>query len=343
MPTVVGRLKYRKSSLVEAGNAVKSPLHTISRPINDGTITNWDDMEILWDHLFNSELGVDPSNHPVLLTEHVQNLKTDRERTVLIMFERFNVPGLYLASQPTLSLYASGKITGLVVHSGHSQTVAQPVCDGYPCWKPIFTRVDGATVNNFLCRALWLERQLTMDKHPEIVSDIKEKHGYIALDYDQEQRKNSSQIEKSYELPDGNVITVGREMFQCPEVLFNPFLWTDVNPLERPDLGIHELVLKAFINIDVKVQREVISNVVLSGGNTKFPGIAERLTKEVVAIDPSVRKKGFTEVISLPQRDLLPWMGGSILSSVSTFQSDWISKAEYDESGPSIVHRKCIL
>jgi actin-related protein len=77
---------------------------------------------------------------------------------------------------------------------------------------------------------------------------------------------------------------------------------------------------------------------VLSGGSTMFPGIAERMTKEMTALAPeSIRIK----VVAPPERKYSVWIGGSILSSMSTFQAMWISKAEYDESGPAIVHRKC--
>ncbi len=77
----------------------------------------------------------------------------------------------------------------------------------------------------------------------------------------------------------------------------------------------------------------------LSGGNTMFPGIAERMTKELVALAPSTMK---IQILAPPERKYSAWIGGSILASLSTFQQMWISKAEYDETGPSIVHRKCI-
>ena len=78
--------------------------------------------------------------------------------------------------------------------------------------------------------------------------------------------------------------------------------------------------------------------LVLSGGTTMFPGIGERMTKELTALAPSTMK---IKVVAPPERKYSVWIGGSILSSLSTFQSMWISKAEYDESGPAIVHRKC--
>lgn len=89
---------------------------------------------------------------------------------------------------------------------------------------------------------------------------------------------------------------------------------------------------------DVDIRKDLYANVVLSGGTTMFQGIGERMTKELTALAPSTMK---IKVVAPPERKYSVWIGGSILSSLSTFQQMWISKGEYDESGPTIVHRKC--
>ena len=89
---------------------------------------------------------------------------------------------------------------------------------------------------------------------------------------------------------------------------------------------------------DVDIRKDLYANVVLSGGTTMFLGIGERMTKELTALAPSTMK---IKVVAPPERKYSVWIGGSILSSLSTFQQMWISKGEYDESGPTIVHRKC--
>ena len=101
---------------------------------------------------------------------------------------------------------------------------------------------------------------------------------------------------------------------------------------------MQEVTYNSIMKCDVDIRKDLYANVVLSGGTTMYAGIADRLSKELTALAPASMK---VKIIAPPERKYSVWIGGSILSSLSTFQSMWISKQEYDESGPSIVHRKC--
>ncbi|TKJ25615.1 MAG: hypothetical protein CEE42_07185 [Promethearchaeota archaeon Loki_b31] len=172
----------------------------------------------------------------------------------------------------------------------------------------------------------------TSSAEKEIVRDVKEKLCYVATDPEKEMilSKKVSGMEKSFMLPDGEVINVGIKRFLAPESFFNPsVLGKELDPLDN-------ILVDAISECDVDLRRDLYSNIVLSGGSTMFPGIKERLTKEIKELVPESID---VRILSPPERMYSVWIGGSILSSLKTFRRMWITRREYKEIGPGVIHR----
>ncbi|CAF0909925.1 unnamed protein product [Rotaria sordida] len=343
-PAIVGRPKHQnimlgmnyKDLYVGEEAQGRRGILSLQYPIEHGIIMNWDDMEKIWHHIFYNELHVQPEEHPCLITEAPLNPKINREKITQIMFENFNIPAIYIAIQAILSLYSSGRTTGVVLDSGDGVTHSVPIYEGYSLPHAI-VRLDfaGRDITNFLLQLLMKRGyNFTTSAEREIVRDIKEKLCYISFDYEKEKLTSikTNIIERNYELPDGQIIRIGCERFRAPEILFKPSI------IGLEIRGIHEITYSSIMHCDIDIRRELLNNIVLSGGSTMFLNIHERLQNEIVRMTPTSVK---IKIIAPPQRKYSVWIGGSILSTLSTFQHLWLTKQDYNEYGSTIVHRRC--
>ena len=343
-PAIVGRPKNqsamvgtdKKDYFVGSQAEEKRGVLHIKYPLIHGIIDDWDSMEKVWDHTFTNELRVDPAEYNVMLTEAPANPKENREKMAQIMFETFNVKGLYIAIQAVLSLYSAGKFTGIVCDSGDGVTHFVPIFDGYSLPHAVL-RMDlaGRDITEHLMKLLTEIQgcpRFTTSAEKEIVKDIKEKTTYILLDYNEEELKKVEEM--SYQLPDGQVIKIKDQRVRAPEALFKPEM------IGKEPGGMGQKCFDSIMKCDIDIRKDLYQCIVLSGGTTMFQGLPERLTKEVKDRAPEAMK-GLVKVIAVPERKYSVWIGGSILSSISTFDCMWITKDEYEESGATIVHRKC--
>ncbi|XP_033756370.1 alpha-centractin [Pecten maximus] len=339
-PNFIGRPKHvRVMAGALEGDVFLGPdaeehrgLLTIRYPMEHGSVKDWNDMERIWQYIYSKDqLQTFSEEHPVLLTEAPLNPRRNREKAAEIFFETFNVPALFISMQAVLSLYATGRTTGVVLDSGDGVTHSVPIYEGFAMPHSIMrSDIAGRDVTRYLRLLLRKEGyNFHTSAELEIVKTIKERACYLSIN---PLKEESMEAEKSqYTLPDGSSIEVGPARFRAPELLFRPDL------IGEEFEGIHEVLEYSIRKSDMDLRRTLFSNIVLSGGSTLFKGFGDRLLSEVRKLSP----KDIKIRISAPQERLYStWIGGSILASLDTFKKMWVSKREYNEEGVKAIHRK---
>jgi len=243
------------------------------------------------------------------------------------------VGGLHIAMQAVMCLYSVGRTAGVVMDIGDGVAHTVPVSEGFIIPSNI-KRINlaGRDLTQYL--SVLLSKRgynFTTLAEMETVRDIKEQCCYVALDYDQELKKNEEQVQKIYELPDKKQIMVQHERFKCTEPLFKPGL------LEMEGDGIHHILKDTVMNCDIDVRRELFENVVLSGGTCCIPGLVDRMKKELDEIVTTMRVRMVENV----DRRYAVWKGSAVLADLRNFDG-WVDVDDFLEYGPSCVHPKNI-
>ena len=308
----------------------------LSYAMENGIVQNWGDMEKIWSYIYSRDnLSVMSEEHAVLLTEAPLNPFANREKAAEIFFEALNVPALFCSIQAILSLYASGRTTGVVMDSGDGVTHVVPVYEGFALPHAI-TRIDiaGRSITNYLQILLRRNgRVFTTSSELEVVRQIKENCCVVAFNPAEQEKQHQQQQATStfpYQLPDGSVVELGPETFRAPEVLFQPEL------VGSESRGVQDCLVGSVMQADLDLRRVLFSQIVLAGGSTMFPGFGDRLLNEIRrhSLSPKDMK---IRIAAPPERLFSTWIGGSILASLSTFKSMWISRADYLEHGSRIL------
>eukprot|EP00658_Telonema_sp_P-2_P008549 TRINITY_DN13221_c0_g1_i3.p1 TRINITY_DN13221_c0_g1~~TRINITY_DN13221_c0_g1_i3.p1 ORF type:complete len:410 (+),score=102.31 TRINITY_DN13221_c0_g1_i3:232-1461(+) len=336
------------------------PYLKLNFPVEHGIVDSWDDMEKIWGHLFydclQANVGHQPSGQDdiygdedcevdaVLMTEAAMNPKKNREMCTSIMFEKFQVDKFYLAIQAILALYSSGRMTGLALDVGAGVTHTVPIFESYVMSFAVQRHnLAGRDLTNYAIRLLQEHCgcYLTTSAEKEQARRIKEECCYVSLDYDNEIQNYSQN--NFYSFPDGQEIDIKEVAIKVPELLFNPRM----HNYEYD--GLPELCANTIMNTDMDLRKELWSSIILSGGTTCFPHLPERLEadcRELNQFSP-------VHVIQTEEKKYAVWQGGSVLASLASFDTQWMTRTTnhyaspvvqgYDEVGPRLVHMMCAI
>ncbi|MBI6703574.1 actin family protein [Pseudomonas viridiflava] len=337
IPTVIGKPKSgANQTTVYVGEEAltKRESLNLNYPVVFGIVTNWDDFEKVIHHAFHDILKISPEDHPILLTEPPLNPKANRERMTQIMFESFDCPAFYTSINAVLSLYATRTTTGVVLDVGDSVICAAPIYEGYLLpHATLKLNTGGRHLTEALAERLSKSSldSIALNERTSVARYFKERLSCAALTADRVAQTGVGLFEKTYSLPGHEDIFVAKD-FHCAEALFRPSLAGEGSG------GIQNLIHQSITKCDADIQKDLWSNIVLSGGSAAFEKLGNRLQTELSALAPTTTEVKVTAPIECTY---LSWFGGSVLIDQSTFQQMWITRQEYDENGPSIVYRKC--
>ncbi|NXI36537.1 ACL7A protein, partial [Galbula dea] len=300
--------------------------------LRDGLVVDWNCVQSTLESIFQTKMKIHTEDHALLVAVPLLCPSTYKEGYAEMMFEGLHVPAIHIAYDSQLSMYSYGRTSALVVESGHGTSHVVPIYEGYIMCS-ITGRADyaGLDITHFLMKLLNESGNVFTEQQLNTVQDIKEKCCYTSLDFTQDLSLPVQKQQMDYELPDGHLITVGKERFLCAEAFFRPDLLGSRQP------GLSQLTLDCLSKCDGGITKKIAGNILLCGGSTMMEGFADRFQMELTKECPG----GNLIPATSPQRKSSVWVGGSILASLHSFQELWLSRSEYEECGPSYIFQKC--
>jgi len=311
---------------------------SIRNPIQRGNFIKEDDIPLIFEYIF-SQLGLNPEQikeHPLLITEPLNNKYSNSENISQILFEKMNIPALIFAKQPLLSLISTGYSTGIVLESGSDITQSCVSYEGYlienSCLRFDYGGKDVSNTLNILLKQRNSDiNYINFFDDIKVLNDIKEKQCYIKTLKDD--NEDFVSIHSEYILPDGSKLNLQDEKILAPEILFNNKL------IFQEYFPFHEMVINSIDKCDVNIKGKLYKTIVMSGGNTKFKGIEEKMKTNLSYLIP----RGVDIKLRMQENpELNCWNGGNIIASLNTFNKMLVYKKDWEECGKNIIHVKNI-
>ena len=317
----------------------KRGILAIKYPVEFGFISNMDDMELVLSHTFYEHLRLCPAEHPVLMSQPPFSPKGTRETITEVMFERFEVPAFSVQTSAVLALFSSGRTTGVAIDLGGGNFRASVVTDGtFSKDASLTLPISGRFITDYLRQDIQKSPHFTDEQKQDVgrpsywhfLNQMKQTCCFVSQDFDSD-IKNSTQHAKQHELPEGIFVTLDKERFRCTEAIFNPNLYG----VEME--GIQHQAYNAALRAPASTTKTLLSNFMLCGGSSLFPGIVSRLENELSKLN----KTEYEIKLAAPEgRELAVWNGGAKMAVDKGLGHIWMSKDEYDEYGPTYVHGK---
>ncbi|XP_046483623.1 actin-like protein 6B isoform X1 [Neodiprion pinetum] len=337
--------------------------------MKDGMIEDWDMFEKLAEYTYKNRLHAVAEHHPILMTECPWNTRFKREKLLELMFEKFNVPAMYICKNAVLAAYANGRSTAMVVDSGATHTSAVPVHDGYVITQGIVKSPLGGDFITMQCKQFLEDKDIDLTPAYLVASKdvVREQDpprwtrrpgpepttswlNHMVRELLQDFQTNTLQISdgpydedianslpmKRYEFPTGYNDDFGSARLMIPEALFDP---SNVKGVGASILGVGPLVTTSVGMCDMDIRPSLYGSVVVTGGNSCLSGFSDRLNRDLVSKTPPSMRLKIICANSSSERRYGAWIGGSILSSLGSFQQMWLSRQEYEESGKLILDR----
>ncbi|TSK28083.1 Actin-related protein 6 [Bagarius yarrelli] len=316
-------------------------------PFQKGYLVNWDVQRKVWDQLFGKEMfKVDFADTSIVITEPYFNFSSIQESMNEILFEEYQFQSALRINAGSLSALKhfneyNSELCCIVVDSGFSFTHIAPYC-------------RGRKMKDGICR------QLHVMDETYVINQVKEDVCYVSQDFYKDMqiaqlKGEENLVMRDYVLPDFSAIKKGfckpreemnfngkyktgeqilrlsNERFAVPEMLFHP---SDIGIQE---MGIPEAIITSISKMPEEMQPHFFKNIVLTGGNTLFPGFRDRVYKEVRALAPTE----FDVSVIQPQNLICyAWEGGKLLAENPDFEDMVVTREDYEENGHYVCEEK---
>lgn len=369
-----------ESKIVIGDNFIHTPQPgmEIKNPMSDGIVYDWDIATKIWSYAIQTSLRIDPTEHPLLITEPSWNPPKNREKTMEIAFEKFGSPAFYLAKNAVCASFANGKSTALILDVGAEVASVTPIYDGLVLKRGVMKQNLAGNYLSAQTRAYFSRSNISITPHYMVkkkcpvaerappkaelrkfsnISDsfhvfqqdrvIQEFKETICQVFERSLSESipSSRPPKAFEFPDGYNLLIDTDRYKIPEVLFNPsFLVTESPGLIPPEnsVSLAQLLYNSTMACDTDIRATLLGNIIITGGTSLIQGFSDRVLMELQILTPGSRIK-INASGNTVERKYASWLGGSILASLGTFHQLWISKKEYDEEGDRalLIEKRC--